>query len=280
MKTSRTVRHAHGFTLVEAIIVIVITGIVAGMVAVFIKVPTQSYVDTAARAEMSDMADLLLRRVSRELRLALPNSILVSADRRTIQFLVTKTGGRYIDVQDDPPTTLLPLNFSDSSARSFNIAGAAPAGRQQIVPGDYIVVYNLGEDPADAYTGKNIAEVASTNGTMITLKANPFAAQNPQMPSPNFRFQVVTGAVTYQCAVPAAGTGTLKRYSSSAIPAGLPPAPPGTGALMANLVTGCEFEYTMLPNLHAALVTIRLTLRQTNGETVSLMRQVHVDNTP
>jgi MSHA biogenesis protein MshO len=38
-----------GFTLVELVIVIVITGILSGMVAVFLRTPVQSYVDTAAR---------------------------------------------------------------------------------------------------------------------------------------------------------------------------------------------------------------------------------------
>ena len=39
-----------GFTLVEAIMVIVITGILAGMVAVFIKAPVDGYVDSVRRA--------------------------------------------------------------------------------------------------------------------------------------------------------------------------------------------------------------------------------------
>ena len=40
-----------GFTLIEAIIVIVITGILAGMVAVFIRAPIDAYVDSARRAD-------------------------------------------------------------------------------------------------------------------------------------------------------------------------------------------------------------------------------------
>ena len=39
-----------GFTLVEAVIVIVITGIIAAMVAVFVRTPIQGYVDSARRA--------------------------------------------------------------------------------------------------------------------------------------------------------------------------------------------------------------------------------------
>ena len=276
----RTLRRARGFTLIEAIIVMVITGILAGMVAIFITAPVQSYVDSAARAEMTDIADLALRRISRELRLALPNSIVVSADRKTIQFLLTKTGGRYVDAADSPPASQSPLDFSPSASLSFNLAGAAPTGRQQILAGDYVVVFNLGVAPANAYAGGNIAQIAAVNGTRITMASNPFAAAVPSMPSPTNRFQVVTGTVTYVCDPQAGGAGTLTRYSSSAILNGAATAPFGTGALLANRVSGCGFDYTVLANTNAALVGTTLGLSRSNGETVNLVRQVHVDNTP
>ena len=68
-----------GFTLVEMIIVIVITGIIGGMVAMFIRMPVQGYVDSARRAEMTDIADTALRRIGRDLRTAVPNSVRVPA---------------------------------------------------------------------------------------------------------------------------------------------------------------------------------------------------------
>ena len=54
-----------GFTLIEAIMVIVITGILAGMVAVFIRAPIDAYVDSARRADLTDVADTAVRRVAR-----------------------------------------------------------------------------------------------------------------------------------------------------------------------------------------------------------------------
>ncbi|MCU6498394.1 prepilin-type N-terminal cleavage/methylation domain-containing protein [Rugamonas sp. A1-17] len=272
---------ARGFTLVEVIIVMVVTGILAGMVAVFLRTPVQNYVDTAARVDMTDVADLALRRVTRELRLALPNSVLISADRHTLQFLLTSTGGRYIDIADSPPASLLPLDFSPAASLQFDIAGAAPTGRMAIVPGNWITVFNIGTAPADARTFGNAARVTAVNGTRVTLATNPFAAQSPSMQSPTSRFQVVTGTVTYVCA-PSATGGTLTRNFTSQIIGlnGLGAPPYGAAARLANLVLACDFDSTVLANTNAALVSVSLTLARTNGETISLVRQVHLDNTP
>ncbi len=70
-------RESKGFTLVEMIMVIVITGIIGGMVAVFLKAPIQQYIDVSRRADMTDIADTALRRIGRDVRLALPNSVQV-----------------------------------------------------------------------------------------------------------------------------------------------------------------------------------------------------------
>ena len=71
-------RSQRGFTLVELVVVIVIIGIVSSMVAVFITVPVRSYMDTAARVELADIADTATRRIARDVRLALPNSVRVA----------------------------------------------------------------------------------------------------------------------------------------------------------------------------------------------------------
>ena len=70
---TRPTNSLRGFTLIEMIMVIVITGVIAGMVAVFIKGPVDSYFDMARRAELTDIADTAMRRMTRDIRLALPN---------------------------------------------------------------------------------------------------------------------------------------------------------------------------------------------------------------
>src|SRR3989339_1345722 len=98
-----------GFTLVEMVMVIVITGIIGGIVAVFLTAPVRQYVDVARRADMTDIADTALRRITRDVRLALPNSVRVAGtcDGTTtcfLEFLPAPSGGRYradIDATDD-----------------------------------------------------------------------------------------------------------------------------------------------------------------------------------
>lgn len=278
MTSPRPYSRMRGFTMVEAIVVIVLTGILSSVVAVFIVRPLESYADAKARAELSDVADLALRRMSRELRQALPNSIVVGPGGTSVQFLLTKTGGRYRDVSDpaDPANPGAQfLDFQDAAKTSFDIRGAAPAQRQQIVAGDFIVIYNLGVGmaPSDAYAGGNRATVTGVAGKRITMATNPFPGT---IEPPSRRFQVVSGTVTYVC-----NAGTLTRFFSRTIPAAPNPgAPPGAGAVLAGRVTGCGFALDATAS-QTGLVRANLTLnRNTGGNPVTLSRQIHVSNSP
>ncbi|MGV3741836.1 MAG: pilus assembly FimT family protein [Burkholderiaceae bacterium] len=262
-----------GFTLVEAIIVIAVTGIVAAVVAVFIRAPVESYFDSVSRAELSDVADVALRRMTRDLRLALPNSIRVvnGASGNYVEFLLTSTGGRYLDQDDGVAGNI--LDFNDVNAKEFDVIGPAP----QVAPQNQVVVYNLGIPPADAYSGDNRAAVSEVNGNTIKLATNPFAAQPVAMRSPGKRFQVVTTPVSYGCV-----NNQLIRYSGYPILAAQNTPPGGAGlqtALMATGVTGCAFSYGSAAQVRTALVGLTLTLTR-SGESVTLFHQVHVDNTP
>ncbi|GAB3410004.1 prepilin-type N-terminal cleavage/methylation domain-containing protein [Massilia agilis] len=294
-----------GFTLVEAIVVIVIIGIIAGVVAVFIRMPMQGYVESVGRAELADEADLALRRIARDLRLALPNSIRVPADGHEIEFLQTSTGGRYLaadDGADDPANNKFALNFGNPSSTSvwFTVANPMPSMIGRLAVGNYVVVYNLGAgyDPADAYrlnesdsAGINIAQITDVTtdaaGTRIRIANNPFVAQNPPMPSPNHRFQVVTGPVTYRCELQG-DVRVLKRYWGYGIARNQPDPPSGSGtrsAILAERVDSCDnlFRYTgRVAGERNGLVVVSLPLRSRNtaDPPIRLVHQVHVDNTP
>ncbi|MEW6164185.1 MAG: type II secretion system protein [Pseudomonadota bacterium] len=278
---TRRSRPSAGFTLVEMIMVITITGIIAASVAIFIRAPVEGYVDTVRRAELTDAADVALRRIVRDVRLALPNSLRVlnSGGITYVEFIMTSSGGRYRDPTDGSTGGDF-LSFTSTTDVDFDVLGPAP----EAAANDFLVVYNLGPgfSPADAYDCSgacNRAQIQSIAGNTITLTANPFASQSPPLPSPSARFQVVPGgvqAVTYAC--PQAAAGDLTRYwgygfnAAQAAPAG------GSSALLASGAT-CTVDYVSAETGRNGLLYISLTL-SSGGESVSLFNQIHVDNSP
>ncbi|WP_373991982.1 prepilin-type N-terminal cleavage/methylation domain-containing protein [Duganella sp. BuS-21] len=289
-------RTQRGFTLVEAIIVMVLTGILAGTMMLFLRQPVQNYVDAAARADLSDTADLALRRMARELRGALPNSIraLFVNGVWYVQFIPVKAGGQYLAVEDGAANGI-PLDFVGGGDK-FNVVGPMPAGAA-IIPGtDSIVIYNLGNEiaGADAYAQTNLAVIKAVNNTPlgweITLNNNPYAVGPSGAPnaSPEHRFSVVTRPVTFRCEGRADGQGTLVRiveggFTAVQLPSTITPATP---RLAAN-VLACNFSVDQAANVNAGMVGMSLALARprtggaANGlETVTLVHQIHVDNTP
>jgi MSHA biogenesis protein MshO len=280
------VRRARGFTLTEAIIVIVITGIISAVVAVFMVKPVQGYFDATRRAQLSDLADTALRRMTRDLRLALPNSVRITSAGGSVylEFLLTRGGGRYRAELDAGGGGDV-LEFGAASAPyRFDVIGQMPA----VVAGsDSVAVFNLGPGfgSADAYQGSagNLRSVTAVGASQITVSPNTAFPQQ----SPAYRFQVVEGPVSYGCAPNAANPplGTLTRYSGYPVTAAQPTAFAGGGsALLANDVAACAFTYS--PNAVAernGVVGLTLTLTQTTPggpESVTLFQEAHVSNVP
>jgi MSHA biogenesis protein MshO len=269
------IRRVRGVTLVEMVIVIAISAIVAGAVAVFIARPIEGYADATRRAELTDIADTALRRMTRDLRTALPNSIrIVEAPPASgilyLEYLQTSGGGRY-RAQVDGAGAGIPLRF-DAAVSTFDVIGAMPT----LAASNLIVIYNLNSSgtPANAYSGDNSATYSSSAGATITLTA---AKQFP-FASPGNRFQVVEHAVTYECNPT---SGQLRRYWNYGIVDTPQPTPPATAnnALLATEVSACAFTYTSGTSARTGIVTLDLTV-QRGAELIRLFQQVHVSNAP
>jgi len=275
-----------GFTLVEVVIVIVITGILGGTVAMFITLPVQGYIDTVRRAELTDIADTAVRRMGRDIRGALPNSVRVGAAGSFLEFIPIKAAGRYrADV--DAASAGDPLDFSSNSDASFDVLGPPVV----VAAGDSIVIYNQGSPDYDVYNapGATSSRRAATAplGTVNSVAFNPAGAQF-SLASPGSRFQVVGTPVTYVCDL---ATGTLWRYSGYAIQAAQPTAIATLDALagvakaaLATRVSACSLVYDTAVLQNNGLVVITLAISQVvaggGAETVTLQHQVSLANTP
>ncbi|MBI3432135.1 MAG: prepilin-type N-terminal cleavage/methylation domain-containing protein [Hydrogenophilales bacterium] len=257
-----------GFTLIEMIIVIAITAIVGSMVAVFLRAPLESYVAQDRRARLADTADTALRRMGRDIRLALPNSVRVTSVGNVVylEFLATRNGGRY---RAQGGGDILDFTAPDNS---FDVLG--PGIDMQA--GDLIAVYNLGIPGADAWAGETLA--AYTGVTALNVTTIAIASKQFPLASPGNRFQVVEGPVSYVCDPNA---GTLTRYWGYPIAAAqpTPPTAPVSSALLAKDVSACSFTYQPGATERNGLVSMTLNLSQA-GETVRLYATTQVSNQP
>lgn len=269
------------------VVTLAVLGVVSAVVGVYVAAPVESFDKMARRATLSDEADLALRRIARDLRAALPNSIRVTTDvagRSYLECLEVRAGGRYRgQVASDGGGD--PLDFSVADT-SFDILGATPTSpwRGDISVGDRVVVFNTGQTGGDAYAGDNSAAISA----VPTAAAKPnervlrFAAKQFPAASPYSRFHVISGPVSYVCD-PAAGT--LTRHWGYSISASQP-APPsgGQSALLATSVSACGFSYTsgVLSSLGLASLSLTLTRSGAAGspESVRLFSQIRVSGLP
>jgi MSHA biogenesis protein MshO len=290
-----------GFTLIEMIIVIVITGIIGSMVAMFIRAPVQGYVDSARRAEMSDIADNALRRIARDVQTAVPNSlrIPVQADSSYFEFLPTKDGGRYrvADVGAGGCGTGNELDFTMADT-CFEIVGPPVTFAQN----DQIVIGSTQSDgnlPYQLESASGVRRAISAAGAGTSLS---FVKINSLVKLPDFaeleghRFSVVPvdqQAVTYACIGPMTtdangdAQGSLNRYwQYGYIPdptKAIPPTFAGQAtvplvSVLASNVSDCHFVYDV-SNVRNSLLAIRLTITR-GGESVYLYHEIHVNNIP
>lgn len=272
-----------GFTLVEMIIVIVLTAIIFGMIGTFLHWPIVGYFDSARRARLLDTADTALRRVAREVRTALPNSVRVvaSGSNTYLEFIPTVGGGRYRAFPSGSGGGNI-LNFNGAD-NSFDVLGPVPVYSS----GQWVAIYNLGPGSyADAYAGSNRAAVTSSNATMPGAPATYSTDTAPHtvtlaaatlfpLPSPSSQFSIVSTPVTYACE-----NNQLRRYSGYGFQSAqqTPPSGGSMTVVATNVAQPCTMTYSALAQ-RVGLVTLGITLTDT-GESVQLVHQMHLMNTP
>jgi MSHA biogenesis protein MshO len=233
-----------GFTLIELIMVIVLIGALSSVASVFIAGPVSGFLDTNRRAELVDIAETALQRMTREIHDALPNSVRISNNgtQFAVEYLSTLTGGRYRDLQD-----------TGTSATDFN-----------------------------AYNGDNIAAITAVSNISMTFDNSGTPGWRFPARSPSNRFFVVDTPVSFVCDSSTGEVLMYQNYSimaSQPVAAGDFGV---AGAVLADKVSDCgasTFLYNAGAGVRYGLVVIRLTVSDA-GEDVSLLQQAHVLNAP
>lgn len=300
-----------GFTLIELIVAMTITAILSGMVAMFARWPIQTYLDVSNRAVLADTADTALRRISRDIRQALPNSVRVTTGTCSggsgtcyfVEFIPIKAGGRY-RVKTNSSGGGNPLSLSATGNQTFDVIGAplCPSSAEcTISAGDSLVYCNstyAQNNATDAYrnpgatpaanrrllssTGTNLSSLSFT-GTSQPLSAS----QGGDSCTPDHhRFYVVGGAVSYECPSTAnAAVSTLKRHACYAIQATQPTAFPGPAAqtgcagVQSSILASGVDHCTVRRSTDNTMLAIDLTLTS-NGESAHLLHQIDLYNAP
>lgn len=280
-------RTARGFTLVELVVTIAVSAVVLSMMTMFIIGPVRAYGDQARRAELVDAADLALRRIARDLRAALPNSVRVQEvdGRVALEMIATVDGARYRDGALGDAATELDLTAVDgefTTATPFTRVGLPFESTTH-----YLAIYNVGVPGADAY---ELTDVVTPPGTWLRIEPDKTGGSRVQLKpavrfawgSPGKRVYLASGPVTYLCD-PANGTltrhvGYPLRKDQLDTREALAAAGAVDGRVVSDLA-GCNVDYAPGTPSRAGLVTLSLQLAR-DGESINLLHQVHLPNAP
>lgn len=284
-------RRQQAFTLVELVVTIAISAIVVSFMAMFIAGPVAGFGDQTRRAELVDLAENSLRRIARDIRRALPNSVRVTSSGAVvaIEMLNTVDGARYRE-QPPPANAARLLDFS-AADDSFNSIGEfTHITRPFSSTTHFLSIYNVGVPGANAY---EMANVITPPGTQIDIDSDSLAGEDRVTLSPAFQFAfgspaqrvfLLDGPVSYLCDT---ASGTLTRYAGYSIATSQADRDSdaeltGAGAsstLITDRIATCTIGYAPGTAQRSGLVTLAMSVAEAS-ESVSLLHQVHVDNVP
>jgi MSHA biogenesis protein MshO len=276
-------------TLIELVIVIVLSAIVVSFMMRIIVTPIDAFTSQKQRAQLGDAADSALRLMARDLRSALPNSVRTATSGSVValELLATADGARY---QDNGPLTnvALWLNFAAADTGFSTTVPFSAITLPYSSSTSYLSIYNIGVPGANAYA---LANVITPAGTTISIVAGATANAQLVTVSPAFQFSfgspakrvyLVSGPVSYLCDT---SVGALTRYSGYSISAAQPisaaslTAAGASSGVVATNVAGCQFTFAAGTSQRVGMASLLLQMAS-NGQEVQLLQQTHLVNAP
>jgi MSHA biogenesis protein MshO len=289
-----------GFTLVELVVVIVVSTIVVGFATMFMTTPVDAYFAQSRRADFIDGSDAIVRRMSTDLRQALPNSVrITNIGTRFVLEMFRYDQIAFYRAAGGPgdPDSLLNIGGADSKFSSLGQFADPLLLRPSDLPmGLRLAIGNTGVGISNAYAAGNTvisqannqirlsAGLAGENGEDRIELLNATFRFNPG--SPSNRMFLVSGPVTYICNS-AANARTLRRFANYTV-AGVPPANEAAAQLnvagventvIARDVAGCAVRCGAGAVCQSALI-VEMQLARVNAaqEPLRVYLQERIDN--
>ena len=269
-------RTSGGFTLVELVVAIAVSGIVLVFASLFVKAPLDAYMATSRRNEIQDSVSIMWPRMEADIHSALPNSArqATSGANKALELLPVVDSARFLS----PP-----------GAAPFNTAGYfSTMPHSSVTPlqvGWYFLSVN-NTPTSNAYAFTNVMTPVNTqiklSGTGPGEDTITMSPVTTFVPGSAKRIYLVTRPVTYLCNETA---GTLQRFSGYTIApsqasrntAAKLTAAGATVSLVARDIKSCTFNAPPAADVnHGQLVIVRITVTK-GGETTSIMHQAALD---
>jgi MSHA biogenesis protein MshO len=283
-------RRARGFTLLELVVVITISGVVAIFMVFFLTAPVESYFAQSRRADLVDSADRLLRSVSGDVRAALPNSIRLTTTGSVVALELLATAGvaRYYGPGDKsalPPAqqALEELAIGQPDTDFFTLDQFAS------LSGSYLAVNNPGVPGAYAFGGVmtplppqfSITPNAATAEEQIHFSGAGFDFTTA---SPTHNIFLVSGPVSYLCDTSSQTVRRYWGYTISAAQAAVATDPQlmaagASRSLIAQNVSACSLSVVPGSGTFGQLVILRITLTS-SGEALPVFQEVATRELP
>ncbi|MBL8323642.1 MAG: prepilin-type N-terminal cleavage/methylation domain-containing protein [Rubrivivax sp.] len=276
-----------GFSLIEMVISIALVGVIAVMATPLMRLPLAAWADASRRADLVQAAQAANAQLAQDLQRALPGSVRLRTlgPRVLVEMLDVRAQGRY--------------RGGSGGAGVCPVACAAPASRDALLPGcadgcftslgalegdppvpalDWLVV--LAAPASDPYLGGNVAVPGGVKSRLIDVVAAPegqrvrFAAHNFAAGSPQRRFYLVAGPVTWDCDPVA---GTLRRIAGYPIAAVQPINPVGatSNAVVADGITACQWQLQPAAGALGGTLLARLQLQRAAAGGAEVERLEH-----
>ncbi|EOU2463953.1 PilW family protein [Vibrio navarrensis] len=256
-----------GFTLIEMVISIILLAVVGLFLGSVIRQGLSIYVDSSAREALIQQGRFVTERLSRELREAVPNSVMVNNDKTCIEFLPITNSAIYSSL----PSSLAP----SKTIRLLPI-------EKSLVAGERLVVYPLDGKAlrqavsSAAQTAQVYSDVDFTSPndrTMVNVTLTQAASFERQSPARRVYFYRTPVAFCYE-------NNRIYRYADYGLDReDLVSSELGTGVLMAENLSQASFEEAEPELQRNGLIKIELTFED-RGEKVEFVHNALIYNTP